>query len=146
MKEIVLTGYLVALSVFDGREQKVPLGLLGAGILFTMILVAGDCFDSSRDWQRIILSSVLGMIPGVFMILSAYITRKMGYGDGLALLAVGMLVGYKRCWGMLYISLMIMCFWCIGILAFRKGTKNTRLPYLPFLTIAHLLGLLVRGG
>ncbi len=146
MKEIVLTGYLVVLSVFDGREQKVPVGLLGVGTLLALVLVARDCLAYSQYWQRIVLTAVLGLIPGVFMLLAAYITHKVGYGDGMALLAVGMLVGYKSCWGMLCISLMIMSFWCIGILVFRKGTKNTRLPYLPFLTIAYLLGLFVRGG
>ncbi len=146
MKEIVLTGYLVALSVFDGRQQKVPLVLLDVGTLLAVVLVVRDCFDVSQDWQRIVLAAVLGLSPGVFMLLCAYSTRKMGYGDGLALLAVGMLEGYKKCWGMLCISLMIMSFWCIAVLMFRKGTKNSRLPYLPFLTITYLMGLFVRGG
>lgn len=146
MKEIVLTGYLVVLSVFDGRERKVPIGLLGVGTLLAVVLVARDCLDHTQHWQKLVLAAVLGLIPGVFMLLAAYITRKVGYGDGLALLAVGMLVGYKNCWGMLCISLMIMSFWCIGILLLRRGTKNTRLPYLPFLTAAYLMGLFVRGG
>lgn len=146
MNKIVLAGYLVVLSVFDGRERKVPMSLLGGGTLLTIVLVMRDCFSNSNDWHRIVLAAVLGLTPGVFMLLSAYVTHRVGYGDGLALLAVGMLEGYKKCWGLLCISLMIMSFWCIGLLMLRKGTRNTELPYLPFLTVAYLIYVFAKGG
>ena len=146
MREIVVTGYLIGLSIFDGKEQKVPIGLLGVGTVIAFVLVAGDCLGDFYHWKQIALTAILGLVPGVFMLLTAYITRKVGYGDGLALLGVGMLSGYKACWAMLCISLLLMSFWGIGILMLRRGTRNTKLPYLPFLAVAYLICTFAKGG
>lgn len=146
MREIIVTGYLVGLSILDGKERRVPIVLLGIGILIAITWVIGECIGDPCRWSRIMLGAVLGLVPGVFMLLTAYVTRKVGYGDGLALVGIGMLVGYKNCWSMLCISLMLMSFWGIGILVLRRGTRNTPMPYLPFLTMAYLICTFAKGG
>lgn len=120
-----------------------PIGLIMGGFLATVVCVLHRCMGNPAEWKWLVLAALLGMLPGVFLLGMAYITGKIGLGDGPVLMVLGMLVGYKECLMVISFSLLLMSIWCIGILAFKKGNRHTRIPYLPFLTVVYLASLLV---
>lgn len=143
MKEMILLVYLVMLSIYDVRECKVPVILLSIGGAVAAGIAVYNCWKTPAEWQWIVLWYVLGMLPGIFVILMAYISKKIGYGDGITLILVGMLTGYRTCLVLLCFSLLLMSVCCIGILLCKKGNRNTRIPYLPFLGAVFLAGMFI---
>lgn len=143
MKSIILIVYLGVLSFFDIKSRKVPVAWLAAGVIIAVLITLADCLCNPATWQWYLLSAVLGMVPGGFLILSGYLTGKVGYGDGIALVGAGLLVGYRSGFVLMGFSLFFMSLFCVGVLLFKKGNGNTRIPYLPFLTIAYVAGIWV---
>ena len=143
MGSILLAIYLIILSIFDGKEHRIPVVGVATGLAVEVCVVIYRCVRYVDEWQWILLSAVLGIIPGIIMLGVAYFTAKTGYGDGLVLIGVGMLMGYGNCMMLIGFSLLFMSVWCIGILFCRKGNRNTKVPYLPFLTAVYLIGLII---
>lgn len=141
MKTVGVLSYLSLLSVFDLREKKVPVILVAAGSVAVLIVrfYEGVVSDISNiDEVRLLAEIVLGMVPGIFLLVVAKITGKVGYGDGAVLLILGILDGYLMCAALLCISLFLMAMLSIGLMLLRKVCRNTKLPYLPFLTAAYV--------
>lgn len=143
MKTIILIAYLGMLSFFDIKTRKVPVVWLAAGVIIAALIVLAECLCNPAIWQWYVLRAVLGMIPGGILILAGYLSKKVGYGDGIALVGVGLLVGYRSSFMLLGFSLLIMSLYCMGVLLLRKGSGNTKVPYLPFLTVTYMAGLWV---
>ena len=141
MEVILLAIYLIVLSFFDSRECKVPLVLISGGFVMALVCLLCRCLANPSEWEWIVLTVVLGMLPGAFMAGASYITGKIGMGDGFVLMIAGMLIGYKRCLILLCFSLLIMSAWCIGVLSLKKGNRYTRIPYIPFLTTVYVAGM-----
>lgn len=143
MERILLLVFLIVLGVCDSRECKVPIALIKGGFLAAFLWVICRCIGNPEEWKWLVLATLLGMLPGVLLLGMAHITGKIGAGDGLVLMVLGMLVGYKECLMFTCCSLLLMSVWCIGVLCFKKGNRNTRIPYLPFLAVVYMTGLLV---
>lgn len=147
MREIGLLIYLAVLGLFDWRERKVPLILLIGGLMAAFLYQAYLLYHSLAEWQWFLVSALLGVLPGFFMLIMARLTDKVGYGDGLVLLNIGLLTSYKSCILLLCFSTLTMSIFSIGLLLLKKVKKDTKLPYLPFLTAVYAFGMLVtRNG
>lgn len=134
MESYLLLLYLVILSIYDCREKQVPAVFLYVGIGLTALwLVSGG-----RNLQEI-GTLLLGMLPGLFLLLVAFATKKAGYGDGIVLAVAGAVLGYRQavlvfCIGLLLVSLVSML-----LLLLRKVNGRTKIPFLPFLTAAYVV-------
>ena len=131
--EIVLLFYLVILSIYDCRERKVPTVLLCLGIAVAVIL-CGMGISNGRIWYQLI-----GWMPGAFLVLVAFATKKVGYADGLVLVVVGALLGYQRAVFLFCFSLILIVLVSVPLLLLHKFNGKTRIPYLPFITTAFLM-------
>ena len=77
-----------------------------------------------------------GIAIGLLFLLIAKLTEeKIGYGDGMLILLVGMNVGIKAQLQILAIAFSLL--FIAGIAAFflRRKWKNMRLPFVPFLLL-----------
>lgn len=139
-KEIVLLGYLLILSVLDARNKAVPTALLITGMVTAVMQgIIGMCDGQSVMWY------LLACIPGVVLLLIAWTSKKAGYGDGIVLMIMGLVVGYYGCvmiWG---ISLFMVSLCAIILLGIKKVQRNSQLPYIPFLSGGYLLWWLFGG-
>lgn len=142
MKKWFLLLYLVVLAVYDWKEQKIPLVLAGGGLVVALAMNVYRVVYYADNWKWLVLSILLGMLPGVYMLTVAYLTGKAGYGDGITLMNIGMFTNYKTCillWGF---SMVFLSFFSVGLLCLRRANKDTRIPYLPFLTAAYAVELI----
>jgi hypothetical protein len=93
------------------------------------------------------------LIPGLVLLLGAKLTGKIGYADGWIILLNGIFLGAKLnmatfCLSLFLIGITSMLLMLLQKLLlqkllyqklfFRKGMRNMRLPYIPFLTLAVL--------
>lgn len=141
MKKWILLLYLIVLAVYDWKEQKIPLILAGGGLAAALAVNMYQIFCHMENWRWLTTSILLGILPGIYMLTVAYLTGKAGYGDGITLINLGMLTNYKTCvliWG---ISMVLLSIVSVGLLCLRKAGRDTRIPYLPFLTAVYVAGL-----
>lgn len=133
--------YLIVLGVMDFWKRKVPVLLLLVGGIMFSILAVNRCIRGEMLWQE----CVWGVIPGIVLLAVAGITRKAGYGDGVVLVQAGIYLGCEKVLLLFCFSLLLLSGICMVLLLLRKVNKNTRMPYLSFLAITYLIGILGGG-
>jgi len=132
---LVKVAYLLILSIYDVRERKVPLVLLGIGGVFVVL----QGIHYGRTDMLVWMQLLVGSFPGVFLLIVAWASKKAGYADGVVLMLLGMTEGYREGIVLLCVSLLLLSGLVILLLFLRKVKRNTRMPYIPFLTGAYLL-------
>lgn len=145
MYRIGVCVYLSILGWFDLREKKVPVILLGCGTVAAIGRTVLCIFKDPDRWQWKALMLMLGALPGAFMIILSWLTRKVGAGDGWALVNMGLFTDYKTCMFLWAISLLIMSLFSAGLLIFKKVKRSTKIPYLPFLALVQIFGMAFGG-
>ena len=79
-----------------------------------------------------------GSAPGVLLLLMAAMTKKAGLADGIVLLLLGVLLGYRECILSFILSLLSMSLVSLMLLALNKVRGSSKLPYLPFLWMGYM--------
>lgn len=120
-----MTIWLSLISAMDIRKRKVPAWLLGAGGILAVI-----CYR-----QGISMNVWKGFLPGILLLLMSMMTKQVGYGDGIVLLILGYCSGGTSLL-IFGIGLFLISLFSLGALALRRAGRNTRIPFLPFLTAA----------
>lgn len=142
MEMNLITGTSLALlSVFDIRNRKLPVSILSFWIIPVLIrpvLAILRCGPLSEQ-HRILVTALLGALPGIALTALSYVSDKVGKGDGVVLIILGL---SENC----SFVIAVTCIACItlsvfsGILcALRRAGRNTPMPFVPFLTGAYLV-------
>lgn len=127
--------YLLLMSVWDIKERRVPMGLLVIGSIVVGVYLGYELFAGQISW----LVPLLGSLPGVFLLIVARISKKAGYADGIVLLWLAATGGYQAGLFILGISLFLISVASIVLLVLRRVKKETRIPYIPFLTVGYMI-------
>ena len=139
---------LTILSVFDIRMRKLPTVLLMAGVITAVIrlIMILPLNGPLSEQQRIVTVALLGALPGIAMTGLSYITDKVGKGDGVVLIIMGL---FENC----FFVTLASCMACFGLAVFsgillvlHKAGRNTRMPFVPFLTAAYLILIVSQRG
>lgn len=136
---VALFLWLLVMSLFDIRYRKVPVWLLMTGGVAVAIVGIYGCVSGERGLAEFLL----GMIPGLFLLLLAAGTRKAGWADGIVLIYLGSVMGLGQCIAAAMLSLVMISVWSILLLIMRKADKGTRIPYVPFLTMGYGLCVII---
>lgn len=122
--------YIGICAVFDIRHREIPfLWLLGG-------IAAAVGVDIWQIREGIVTITAVGisLLPGIFFLLTSFGTgEKVGYGDGLLLLATGLFLGVYRCFLALCIGLVFSACAAVFLLLFHKADRHSRIPFVPFL-------------
>ena len=124
--QAVIAVYLLILSVIDIRWKKVSVRSL---LILLAIAVLCQVLCSKGELGMMVAGGLCG---GVFLFLSWFTQESFGYGDSILILILGILSGG---WNLLYGGIMI---------ARKKYTRKISFPFIPFLTVAYLGGMI--GG
>ena len=143
----ILLIFMTVLSVYDIRIRKLPVALLKAGLALALarpvliFLLSGP----STEQQGYFTAVLLGALPGIAVTALSLISDKVGRGDGIVLIIVGM------CENCSFVTL-ASCSACFllavfsgVLLALHRVGRNSRMPFVPFLTGAYIL-LKLTGG
>lgn len=129
--EFVLFLFLAVCAVFDGFSRRVPLAVVWAGMLTAV------CFRISGVMgETDIVPTALSLLPGAGFFLLGFLTEeKVGYGDGWALLMIGLFLGAYRCFLILFVGLVVESAAAMALLMLRKIKRDREIPFLPFLLL-----------
>ncbi len=130
--EVIIFVLLCVCSVFDIRKKEIPLIILSAGFLTALGINIWHIWNGLES----IAEMAASVLPGGFFLLISFCTgEKIGYGDGLLLIVMGLLIGFGRCFLVVCISMFFSSAFALILLVFCKAGRNSRLPLVPFLTI-----------
>lgn len=123
----VFAGILLGILAWrDWRTKTVPvagIAFLGAGLLLLRLL-----------GQTTATELFAGCIPGGASLFISFATgEKIGKGDGLLLLALGIGFGWEKTLLFWMSALLLAAAAGILLLVLKKATGKTELPFLPFL-------------
>ncbi len=129
---MINSAFLGILSFEDIKRKKVgliPIALLAASN-------AAICICMGRELTEV----ALGILPGIFAILVSLCTKgKLGLGDGLVLVATGLVCDWEEVLGFWLIALVLSSLLGIVLMMLKKAGLKTALPFLPFLLVGFLL-------
>ncbi|MCR5721476.1 MAG: prepilin peptidase [Lachnospiraceae bacterium] len=87
---------------------------------------------------------LIDLIPGAVMYLIAFFSKeRIGKGDALSLMFIGAVAGSSTVLMSLFVSLTIAAILSAILLALKKVKKDTKLPFIPFLSIGVIAGGLI---
>lgn len=157
-KIMMVLGYLVVLGIMDIREKQVPLCWLAAGLAVALAIGIGETIaaelaiaeglanaEGGMHWLQSSFQMLLGLMPGLFFLGMAGVSGKVGTGDALALMAIGLITDYRVCMVVFGTSLLLTSVFAIGMIALRRMHIKASLPYIPFLAAAYM-GYWICGG
>jgi leader peptidase (prepilin peptidase)/N-methyltransferase len=133
----VMTGiWLLLCSWQDFRKKKIHIALIflgGIGILICSFL-SGELVFSSR-----IAGFSLGL---TLLLLNPVTSRQIGIGDGLIVSILGIGLGFNQLAFILTYSLFGAAILAVGLILFRKAGRKRTMPFVPFLFLGYLGGLI----
>lgn len=114
-------------SYYDMKNQKIPLCFL---IIFLGIGSLCNLFLCYQSFAGILGGIVLGSL---FLAFGWLTQEKIGYGDGIALIILGILGGSKTLLTVLFFAFFLSGIYGIWLLVRTKAKGTQEIPFLPFL-------------
>ncbi len=128
---LLVTGWLLVAGIMDVKSRRVPIWMLVSGGVLAVCIA----FGRHNGFQE----ALKGLLPGAMLLLVAFATKKAGYGDGMVLGCLGMVLGGGKSLLLFGLSLFLTSLYALALLALRKAGRNTGLPFLPFLGAAWIM-------
>ncbi len=131
--------FLAAAAGQDIYRRQVSLFLPAAFLLPGLFC----CFWRLAAEGGDLYMEAVALLPGCGLCLLAGLSDgKVGWGDGLCTLILGLLAGAGPCIFAVSAGLLLLSLLCVFLLALRKADRNSRMPFLPFLAAGYILYLL----
>ena len=124
---------LLAAGIIDIRKKQIS-----RGMILALLLLCFAVIPFKEDYG--IYNAVGGLAIGACAIGVSVVSREqIGRGDGMVIAAIGLVLGAYSCIAVVCVASMIMCVVSIVVLVSKKGTKQTRLPFLPAVFVGYAL-------
>lgn len=132
MKTIVITIFLILSTLIDLRKKEVNISLCISVALVGLIY---EIFISKTD----ILSIILGILPGIFLMLTSIVTNEeIGKGDAAILSTIGIFLGLKKTILVLIYALFSTIIIGGILLLIRKKNKKYKIPFVQFILFSYI--------
>lgn len=136
MKVAMLFIFLIIGTIFDIKSRTMP------AVIFIISGAAGIIayIASGTYLSGDIVDELFGVILGAVFIGIALISGgKLGMGDALAILIIGIYMGGSGSALAVLYAMMMTALFSIVLLVIRRGKRDTELPFMPFLFAGCLL-------
>ena len=128
---------LVGSSIYDIFKKRIPLQILLVGGVWAVICLVISVVTSGVD---ALYSGLCGLLPGAGLLLLGYLTdHKVGYGDGILLMIIGLLEGAQKVFLIFCAGLFLQSLLAVILLIMKKADKQTQIPFVPFLFLAQII-------
>lgn len=139
---VVLAAVSVVLVVVDVAHHRLPNRVLYPGAVAAAVLLAVAAAVQHDWWDVLRAVEAAGAVYVVFFVLALISPRSLGMGDVRLAALLGAYLGF-RSWPLVYLGLLAGFVIAAGIavvlLAARRATRTTALPFGPALILGTLL-------
>lgn len=138
IRELSALLFLGVSGISDVRRKSIPVYLPILGVIIALII---EFYASDLKLKELLIS----LTPGIgFLIISFSTSEKLGLGDGLTIISLGLLCGvWDTLTTLIYASLSSGVV-ALFLIAFKKKNRNYAMPYLPFLLCGLVLTFLIK--
>lgn len=124
-------------SYFDLKEQKIPAWYLG---LFGFFGVLGNLLYQYQEWSCLFGGICIG---GILLMVGWLSKEELGYGDGIAVMILGIFEGWKKLLPTLLAAFFLSSIWGMFQMFWCKKSGKETMPFFPFLFISFLGGIFI---
>lgn len=119
--------YLMINTWTDCRKRVIDLRVTAGYLLVVVFMIV----LGGLEW------SVIGILPGLILcVISGFHKEKVGSGDGILLMAVGVSLGLEKTCRILLNGCLLVCvWWMISSVLLRN--KKREFPFAPFLLLGY---------
>ena len=136
VKELCVLGLLGTNAWLDIKKREISLSVTGISAVIGILLAVRE---GSLDWRYLAVAGI-GLL---FLGISGLTGGKLGMGDGFMILAMGTLLSMEQLLTVLMLGMLsCACYAGLLLLVFRKN-RNTRIPFVPFLLVGYIGGLIL---
>lgn len=135
--------WLIMAGYIDLREKIIPNALIGAGLIFWVVIALLDVFVAGNHWVSTLMFSLAGglVLGGILFVLALILKNALGMGDAKMFLVLGLLYGLNDTYTVMLLSMVIMAVVSLVLLALKKVTPKTAIPMAPFVAVGFLLSI-----
>ena len=128
---------LIAATVIDIRERRIPDKLVLAGVAAGMVI-------TQTDPSRRFTDSLMGGISaGIVLLLIHYITKGgIGLGDAKLFGCVGIYLGMENIASAMLIAAVLSGLYSLALICINRDNKKHELPFAPFILIGTLVAII----
>lgn len=110
---------------------------LAVGYMILGIMVS--LFNRENVIQDILIRMLLGVMPGIGLLLLSLATREaIGYGDGMIVAACGTVLGLSTIIPMLFLAFGFAAIGSVCLIICKKAGRKDQIPFAPFLLLAQI--------
>ncbi len=134
--KVVFLGVLSIAAWQDKKELSISRTFLIWSGIFAVLgrILTADRAISLLEWG-------LSLLPGIILIGLGWLSKwQIGIGDGIIILIMGLWLGIRETVAVLLMGMFLCSIVCGGLLLLRKAGRKTKVPFVPFLWAAYLIG------
>ena len=136
MLELIVNVYLLWGSLQDIRRKAISAFYIKTGIVMGIVYVLWEWQQQLADWQ----DKSLSLIPGIiFLIIARLSKEKIGYGDGILFLVLGICMEAKEIWNLWQIALLLSTMISVLMMIIKRWKLCSTVAFVPFVWLAHLI-------
>lgn len=131
--------FLGLMSLFDIKSKRLPdVSVILSLVSAVLVRIAFKGLP--------LKSYVAAMVVGVtFMLISYFTDEKIGYGDSLVILFIGILLGFENLLFIIFSALVMCLVTGVVMIIVNDGRKDLTLPFVPFMFAAFVMLVIFSG-
>ena len=134
--DYIVAIFLIKLAFDDWKTKKVSVWIL---ILMTVVMVVSRIFFVSMSIWETLGGIIIGTLS--FLISKAG-EEAIGYGDSWIVFLLGLYLGGVKLLELIFVASLLGCIFSVGKILRGGWYRKSTIPYIPFLTIAYIGGVL----
>lgn len=129
----VIIVFLIPCTITDLKSKTIPIWWT---VVFGISAMIYQIFWKKQKLEAILFS----MIIGVTLLVAAKISnQRIGYGDGIIFLILGLWIGFWDGISLLFFSLILSSIISVYLIIVRRKGRDYRIPFIPFVTAAYII-------
>ena len=131
---LLMAAVLIPCTIKDIRTKKINGYICAVGMLTAFIIREIVLGEES-------LNLLLDLVPGIIVYaIAVFSGERIGKGDAITLMFIGAVAGKETVLMSLFVSLTIAASLSAVLLILKKVGKDTKLPFIPFLSVGVIAG------
>ena len=129
----VIVVFLIPCTITDLKSKTIPIWWT---VVFGISAMIYQIFWKKQKLEAILFS----MIIGVTLLVAAKISnQRIGYGDGIIFLILGLWIGFWDGISLLFFSLILSSIISVYLIIVRRKGRDYRIPFIPFVTAGYII-------
>ena len=138
MLNVIVNVYLLWGSIQDIRKKIISASYIKTGFVLGIVHIIWEW----RQQIFVLHEKGLSLVPGIILLIIAKLSKeKIGYGDGILFLILGICMKPNDMWNLWQISLLLSTITSVLMVIMKKWKLCSMVPFIPFVWVAHLMSI-----